>query len=209
MIGAFILLISVSCGTREKGLDRLAGGWGDSGDTVVMFTRNDTSMLGVLQQAAYRSGFEYAAGSVLFRDVRKTSDSTFTAKGLFFKHVYRTEQVFVRSFFTFQKDHYETRQVLDHHECKYVDYRLEIYGNERMPGNVVCSRLVCIPFSEGPRWDFIGKVSPEQRNLIEKEKKRIDDSLRIADSISQAAAKEKRRKAVEAQKAKRAGELLK
>lgn len=155
------------------------------------------------------NGTEYASGSVLFKDIKKTSDSTFIAKGLFVKPVYRTEKVFVRSMFYHIPDRYEDRQVFDHYESVYVDYRLEINRNFRKMENVICSKLNCIPFSEGPKWEFIGKMNPEQSKLLDQELMRIADSIRISDSINMAEAEQKRLHEREIEKSKKAQELLK
>lgn len=213
-ISVFILLI-FGCNSREKGIDNLVGGWGDSGDSLLLITKQDTTILGVLQRSIKKDGADYSNGSVLFKDFAKLSDTTYTAKGLFIKPIYRTEKVFVQSYYYHIPDRYEERQVLDHMESMYVDYRLQISNNvlyefwNKRFGNIVCSKLTCTPFSDGHKWEFYGKLTPEQVELIDKEMIQITDSIRITDSLEYVQSKQQRLQASEEEKKKKAQELLK
>lgn len=215
-ISVFILLI-FGCNSREKGIDNLVGGWGYSGDSLLLITKQDTTILGVLQRSTKTDGADYSNGRVLFKDFTKLSDTTYTAKGLFMKPIYRTEKVFVQSYYYHIPDRYEERQVFDHMESMYVDYRLQISRNVFFEHweynlsslNIVCSKLTCVPFSEGPTWEFYGKLTPGQVELIDKEVIRISDSIRMADSLEKVQSEQKRINAIEEEKAKKAKELLK
>ncbi|MGA3012442.1 MAG: hypothetical protein ABSD71_00260 [Bacteroidales bacterium] len=211
-----IVLIFISCTSKEKGINVLVGEWNYSGiQTELTITKQDTTVIGILNQTLHDNmqspSIEYPVGSVLFKDIKKLSDTTFIAKGLYIKPVYRTEEVFVRSYFTFQKDHYETTKVFDHNENIYVDYRLMLRVKlENIKSKFIrYDELNCIPFVEGPRWTFFGKLSPEDKIFLEQEIKIVNDSIRIADSTAVKKAEQIRQKAIDSQKSKRAQELLK
>lgn len=213
LLTLFILLIILGCNNKKMGINGLVGEWGSGVQTELTITKQDTTVMGVLNQPltdyTQNQATEYPIGCVLLKNIKKISDSTFTAKGLYIKPIYRMEEVFVRSYFTFQKDHYETIKVFDHNENIYVDYRLELIENTKPIPDVTCSILKCFPFIEGPKWVFIGGLSTEnKKRFLEK---RVNDSTQVADSMVQVIAKQQRiaDSISNAIKTKRANELLK
>lgn len=218
IIGLLIILIVISCSHQRKGLDSLVGKWGNGGDSIISFTKQDTTVLGILTQSIrdYNSNgyIEYKIGSVLFKYVKKVTDSTFVAKGLYIKAIYNTYLVTKPTIFNWGGDdghgnvNVEQKE-FDHFENSYVDYRLEVNNNYKPIENVKCLRLKCIPFAEGPKWEFLGNLSSDDKALIQKEQQRIADSIAIADSLAKRQAELERQKRKYDAKKERAKELLK
>ena len=213
-LGLAIMLLFFSCSNKWKGFDKLIGEWGYSGDSTVQFTKQDTVVLGILIRPIFNySGdrsTEYEVGSVLFKDIRKLTELTFLAKGLYISSVYRTEQVLTYGWTgNHWGNYYVDKQVFDHIEKTYVDYRLEIIENYKPLSGVSCCLLKCTPFADGPKWEFIGNLSSDGKRVIYQEQKRIADSIRIADSLAMDQAESLRIQAEESKKAKKAAEFLK
>jgi hypothetical protein len=218
LLTLIIFFMILGCNNKKMGINGLVGEWGSGLQPELTITKQDTVSMGILNQTLHddnqSQSTEYPVGSVLLKDIKKLSDTTFTAKGLYIKAVYRTEEVFVRSYFTFQKDHYETTKVFDHNENIYVDYRLMLRVNKLVNTGIKgrfirYDELNCIPFVEGPKWTFVGKISPEDKSFIEQERKRIADSIRITDSTAMMKAEQARQRDINEKKSKRAQELLK
>ena len=139
-----VLLVLSSCGSKKEKADPLIGYWEGYGGIVdeINFIKTDSSYLANFTRVGDKS--RYKVGQVLFKSIKKQSDSLFLGKGLFMKDIYRTETTW-NSYW----NQYEQNQVFDHYEYLDVDYKLIIAGDS----------LKCIPFSEGFTWTWIRKGS--------------------------------------------------
>jgi hypothetical protein len=218
LLGMTLIIIVISCKRKENGTDSLVGNWGYGRDSIVTFQKHDTTVLGILihniKDYSQEESVEYPGGSVLFKDIKKLSDSTFVAKGLHIKAIYNKYMVKKPTIVNWGGDDghgnvFVEEKQFDHFEKTYVDYRLEITDHFQPIKNVFCKRLKCIPFIDGTKWDFLSGLSEQGKKAFVTEEIRVADSIRIADSMEQARVENERRKVKEAEKNTRAQELLK
>jgi len=222
LLAVFITLSIFGCSGKEKekenALRKIAGNWSMGANNVIKFAIQDSVGLGILSCSLHdyvtSKQVEYSIGSVLFNSIQMFSDSSFVAKGLLIKPIFKTEDVQKYGWTGYKWGYYyEQEQIFDHFENTYVDYRIELRLNKvnTLDGvaNIKCDLLTCIPFSEGKKWEFVRWTSAE--DSIRYNKGQLDRATRLVDSINQAErnAELKRMKEENDRKAKRAQELLK
>ncbi len=221
LFGLIFILCLHSCNSsereKENALSKIAGNWSYGSSTVIKFARQDTVGLGILSSSLHdyvsSTSIEYPTGSVLFKSIKMFSDSSFVAKGLFIKPIFRTEDVQKYGWTGYKWGYYyEEEQIFDHFENTYVDYRLELRLNiiTTLDGvaNINCDLLTCIPFIEGKKWEFVRWISKE--DLLRYGNKQIDEANRLVDSCEHADrnAEQKQIEEDSIKRAKRAQELL-
>lgn len=175
ILGVLFILFLQSCNKKEDGFKKLVGEWSN----WLTFQQQDTVVLGILtsDKTVNISSKEivYTKGSVLFKDIKRLSDTSFLAKGLYIKPIFRTEEV-IRVGISGR--YYDKEQIFDHYENNYVDYRLELKLNKTP---VEYYSLYTIPFSEGEQWtENTSKYYLFQlKNKNEKNEKIINDVIKI------------------------------
>ena len=222
LLVVFVTLSLFGCTGKEKekenALKKISGNWSMGTNIAIKFAIQDTVGLGILSSSLHdyvsSKQIEYSTGSVLFKSVQMFSDSSFVAKGLLIKPIFKTEDVQKYGWTGYKWGYYyEQEQIFDHFENSYVDYRLELRLNTMTTldgvANIKCDLLSCIPFSEGRKWEFVRWISVE--DSLKYNKGILDQANRIVDSIKQAErnAELKQIKEANDRKAKRAQELLK
>jgi len=136
----FTVLFITSCSKKDK-IDPLVGKWiggiGLTKDYTISVLKTDSSYLVNFIKVSKDS--RYKVDQVLFKNIKKQSDSLYLGKGLYIKDIYRTETTW---------DNYygaQQVQVFDHFEYLDVEYKMTIIGDT----------LKCTPFGEGLTWKWI------------------------------------------------------
>jgi hypothetical protein len=235
IIGIILLTLIIWDCSKEREYKNIIGEWGgwdeqdgeEGWEHELSFSLQDTCFLGILNKSIDRRYYEnsndyegytttYEKGSVLFKDLKKLTDTTYYAKGLVIKPIFTKYRVKKPTLFNWGGDDghgniYVEEKSFDHFESSYMDYRIvtaTVVGKEAYPINkVIC--LYITPYSDGLHWEFMRAISKQDEQKV----RIYSDSIRVSDSLAEIKAElereVERKKADNKRRTERARELLK